>query len=139
MTEHKILGLIESMAQNGQVMTEQKYKEIADLLGKKVNEHKPTYRITFFRAETHVIRLDDELLVLENKLRAHQQVLEMPKTQYENIQCSIRCNGYHTLRESFLENKSNNFVDIEFASADEEAATVRVLNPEIVVVQIARI
>ena len=136
MTEHKILGLIESMAQNGQVMTEQKYKEIADLLGKKVNDRKPIYRISFIRTDSTIERLDDEVLLLRNKPHLQQQLIELTKGEHESIENHIENDGYHIADHCILQSRSACAIDIEFGSTEDAPGIVRVINPEIVIVRI---
>jgi len=55
MSEHKILSIIEEMAQNGEVMTEAHYKKIADLLMKTQQKKGiKCYKITYLKMSTFV-------------------------------------------------------------------------------------
>lgn len=136
MTEHKILGLIESMAQKGEVMTEQKYKEIADLLAKKVNEYKRVYRITYIQIRTDIDRLDDEVLLLRNKPQMRQQLVELTKAQHDSIENDINKEGCNIADHYILQNNVGCLQEIDFGSSDDVSATVRVISAEVMIVRI---
>jgi hypothetical protein len=104
---HKANEVLRGMAEKGEVMTEDKYKQVADLLmeeKKQEEKGKNLYRIEYISVKPVIKEACSEAVSIYGKLVVTNSIVELEKVFYDHISSKLREKSYYVHQDCCSDN-----------------------------------